>query len=730
MTETSRRVARLAAPHARGRALGALVVALGLSLTAAAAGVALTPNVWGVLAGWALVLGALGAGGLVWRREARKLALDRMGTLVETAGRGRAGSVVGLIAGPAVGSEALWGAADRRAVSQVDRAAGDVERILGRGTRSVFTAGAGILAVGAALLFISHPASARAAAFWHPFRTVADARAPVRLSLDRTLAGRGETVTATVTVLGGTAARLWTRAPGEPWAETAVALDSTGSARRSLGPLTSDLFVRVTSGTRSSPTLAVRIPPLAFVGAVTVTARYPKYLGRPDEVLPVGEDTAIIPEGTLLVTEGEASVPLASARWTLGPGSLPLDVRGTRFHGSFRPSTGGRFALLITPADSLPLDGDAPVLTLRIVGDSAPVVAMTLPTVDTTLPPTLHQPVVIDAHDDHALTRVVIESWRAGQTGKTGDTLRQPLSLDGATDRAILQSELDATARGLLPGDTLRLRAVAWDNAPVPHEGRSATVALRLPTLAELRAATRAAAQDLGASTDSVLAAARNLGSETRDLAAERTRAGTTARTGNETPGADPKTGAMPFESSQRASELARRQEELGDRVRDLSRAVQELSQAAHAAGIDDSAFQARLADVQQLLQKAITPELEQRLRELQDALQRLDPEATRQALQHLAEAQEQLKDALQRTEQLFRRAAVEGQLATLTADAEDLKHRQQDWNTTQAAHADSVAAARERVLAASADSLVKGIQQAGQDLRAAPVLEQPLARA
>src|SRR5262249_23410508 len=178
---------------------------------------------------------------------------------------------------------------------------------------------------------------------------------------------------------------------------------------------------------------------------------------------------------------------------------------------------------------------------------------------------------------------------------------------------------------------------------------------------------------------------------------------------------------------SERAAELARRQGELGQRVRDLSHAVQELSQAAHAAGVDDSAFQARLADVQQLLQKAITPELEQRLRELQDALQRLDPEATRQALQHLAEAQEELKNALQRGDQMFRRAAVEGQLATLTADAEDLKRRQGDWNTTQAPKADSTAAAREQELARGTDSLMKGIQQAGQDLRAGQTLDQPM---
>lgn len=724
MTETARRVARLAAPHARGRALAALVVAAGLALVAAALGIFLAPNIWGVITGWALVAGAGVTAWVIWRQELRTLGAQHVATLVERMGRGRSGSVVNVLQPPTAATEGLWGAADTRAAAEVARATPEVARYLHHRTRRFYYIGLGAVIGGAALLLSARPTSARAAAFWHPLRTLADAHSPVRLSLDRTVAHRGDTVTATITVKGGSTARFWTRAPGEPWSEATVALDSGGTAHRALGPLTSDVFVRATNGSRSSPTLAIHIPPLAFVGAVTVTAHYPKYLARPDETLPMGGDTAVIPEGTVLSTEGEASVPIASAHWL--PGSA-LDARGARFTGSFRPTTGGRFALIITPADGSPVEGDPPVLTIKVAPDSAPVVTLNLPTADTTLPPTLHQPVVVDAHDDHALTRVALESWRASQTGKIGDTISQPLSLDAATDRAILQADLDATVRGLLPGDTLKLRVVAWDNAPEVHEGHSATIALRLPTLAELRAATRAATEELGSSTDSVLNAAKSLGAETRDLAAERTRAGTTQRTGSEQPGADPKAGAMPFESSQRAQELARRQEELSQKVRDLARAVQDLAQAAHAAGIDDSAFQRQLADVQQLLQKAITPELEQRLRELQDALQRLDPEATRQALQQLSEAQDELKNALQRSDQLFRRAAVEGQLATLTADAEELKRRQADWNATQAPRADSTAAAQERELAAGTDSLMNGMRRAGQDLRATQPLGRPM---
>src|SRR5439155_1387841 len=83
-----------------------------------------------------------------------------------------------------------------------------------------------------------------------------------------------------------------------------------------------------------------------------------------------------------------------------------------------------------------------------------------------------------------------------------------------------------------------------------------------------------------------------------------------------------------------------------------------------------------------------------ERLRELQEALARLDPEATRQALQRLADAQQELRRELERSEELFKRAALEGELASLAKDAEDLQRRQTEWTKEDAHHPDSAPAA------------------------------------
>jgi hypothetical protein len=575
--------------------------------------------------------------------------------------------------------------------------------------------GAGAALTGVLLFLAGSPASGRAAAFWHPVRTWREAHAPVRLAVDQRTVHRGGTVTATITVPGAVRVTLWTRGRGEPWKPMLLTLDPDGRVVQHVGPIESDLYLRASSGGRHSADVKIDVALPAFLADLGLTARFPSYLGRSDEPLLVGPDVIPLPAGTTVLTSGTASVPLASAAWTLESRVEQLYVVGPRIDGRFTPVASGTWRLHALSADGSALEGGAPELHLLIVSDSAPVVTLPVPGRDTTLPISLHQQLVADVRDDHGITRLSVVSWRVSRTGRVGETVRESLDVSGVGDRAIVQGRLDAENRGLLPGDTLRLYVEALDNAPTPHSGRSAEIALRLPSMEELRAQAREAARSVATAADSVSAAQRELSDRTRDLAQERSRESDGRAAGRPDGRASPQGGTMTFQSTQRAEEIARDQTAMSQRVQELAQAVEEIARAAKAAGVDDSAFQSRLREVQELLQRALTPELEQRLRELQEALARLDPEATRQALQRLADAQQELRRELGRSQELFKRAALEGELASLAKDAEDLQRRQTEWTKDEAQHPDSAAAAAERDLAAATDSLARGVERAGE---------------
>jgi len=721
MTETARRLRRLGAPHARARALAVVLGGLGAALAAAALGLALSPAVSGVALAWALIMASAGAATWVVLRTRREADAPALGRMIEGAAGGRAGSIVGVV-GPTAGkgagsSAALLLAADTRAAAVVSFAAPGVSSALRRTTLRRMSYGAGAALTGVLLFLAGSPASGRAAAFWHPVRTWREAHAPVRLVVDQRTVLRGGSVMATITVPGAVRATLWTRGRGEPWKPMLLTLDTDGHVVQHLGPIESDLYLRASSGGRRSAEVKIDVALPAFLADLGLTARFPAYLGRADEPLLVGPEVIPLPAGTTVLTNGTASVPLASAAWTLESRLEQLRVAGTRIDGRFTPSASGTWRLRALSADGSALEGVAPELHLLIVPDSAPVVTLPVPARDTTLPISLHQQLVVDVRDDHGITRLSVVSWRVSRTGRVGESVRESLDVSGVGDRAIVQGRLDAEHRGLLPGDTLRLYVEALDNAaPTPHSGRSAEIALRLPSMEELRAQAREAARAVANAADSVSAAQRELSDRTRDLAQERSRDpdGRTAGRPDGRAGSQ-QNGTMSFQSTQRAEEIARDQAAMSQRVQELAQAVEEIARAAKAAGVDDSAFQNRLREVQELLQRALTPELEQRLRELQEALARLDPEATRQALQRLAEAQQELRRELERSQELFKRAALEGELVSLAKDAEDLQRRQTEWTMDEAQHPDSAAAAAERDLAAATDSLARGVERAGE---------------
>src|SRR5439155_199832 len=189
-------------------------------------------------------------------------------------------------------------------------------------------------------------------------RAIVDARAPVRLTVDRATVRRGDSVTVTLAVPAATRAILWTRGPGEPWRPAPVALDSFGRATRRIGPLESDLYLRASSGSRRSVARRVSVALAAFVAGLELTARYPEYLARPDEPLVPGPDLVPIPEGTVILTSGTASVSLAAAAWRrggagVGEGRARLTVHGARFSGRLAapPSASGTWRLELATAD-------------------------------------------------------------------------------------------------------------------------------------------------------------------------------------------------------------------------------------------------------------------------------------------------------------------------------------------------------------------------------------------
>ncbi len=702
--------------------VGGVLAVFGLSVVLARLGLyRLQPAA--VLAGWVAALAVAGGAYLWLRRRLRTSSAKRLAREVELRGGLRNGAIAGMAdAEDPRGSRALAELADGRAVAWLEEHGEDALRPA-RGEGVKLLRFASIAAAGAlGAFFLTGPSSSRASAFWHPIATVAKARGPILISVDRSDVRRDDRVEVTVVAEGRRAASLMVRAPGEPWSASPLALDSLGRAVTTLGPLESDRFVRAASGGRMSETVQVRVALPAFLAELSLIAEYPSYLVLPDEPILPGPDTLLFPTGTRISVRGRSTVPLRSAGWSLSGGrSAAFATEGQAFAGALRVTRSGTWTLLAVPEGGGALEGRPPSLHIIAVRDSAPTVTVPVPGGDTTAPATLKQPLVVDVRDDHLVTRVQLEMRRVSRRGVSDERLIEPIPLpEEGAERLVLQWVLDLNGRGFAPGDTAHFRLRAFDNAPTPQMGVSPEYVLRLPTLAEMREAVRVATSEIGEGVDSLVTKQEELARAEEEMAAERAL------------GEGGEEAELDFNTAERAGDLAEDQEEVIDRAEQLREDLEKLSEAAEAAGLDDPEFQRQLKDLERLLDRAMTPDLEAKLNEVREALENLDAERSRDAFEQLAESGRQFKEQLERSQELFERAAIEGSLTTLAEDAEDLANRQDDWNEQLGLEPDSSMALDERQLAMETDSLAarldelqEMIEQSTADMEQPPDQEQ-----
>ncbi|HEU5049223.1 MAG TPA: hypothetical protein VFU00_02800, partial [Gemmatimonadales bacterium] len=664
---------------------------------------------WWVFAAWGAALAAVSALLLLARRSDTRYSIRGLARWLEAREAWRHGALTSLLEAPAGGtSSSLLSAADSARAEELQRRGGAEVAPIERPVRRRLVAGAAVLLLGLATLGTAGPRDGAAAALWHPARAWELTTAPVRLRASAEMVDRGDSVRLELEAPGRRHATLWTRAPGETWRPHGVALDSLGRAARVLGPLTSDLHARLTSGSRSSDTVLVHVRLPVFLGALTVTAHYPRYLGMEDEPVPTNGDTIIVPAGTRLETRGSATAELSGALWAAGDRRHQLQVNGSDFAGSFTPGGSAAWELALTTLAGAALGGDTVRLPVRVVPDSGPSIELPVPGMDTLAPLSMRLGLVVDARDDHGITTIAIETRRGGRARDSVRSEQLPLP-SGTPDHAVLGYELDLTRLGLRPGDTLFYRARAVDNAPAGHVARSREFSVRIPTLSELRTAQRNVTEGIGSRLDSLAEKSRALERQTEDASREQVR-GDQSRSGTE---------ALSFEQAKKAEAIASAQEELLQEAQQVQDALEALEKSMEEAGLDDPQFRERLQELQDQLNRALTPEMREKLEELRRALQELDAEGAREALQDLAKAQERLREALERSRELFERAALEGDLANLAEEAKELAEAQQEWSEETRRADSAAAAAAEAALADRADSLAAAMQDAAEQMEA-----------
>lgn len=469
------------------------------------------------------------------------------------------------------------------------------------------------------------------------------------------------------------------------------------TATHALPVLDSDVELTLSDGRASSPPHRMRVTDKPYLGDVVAQASYPAYLGRVDEDVALA-GVLVLPRGTVLTLRGRASVPLKSATLLSDEGQrVALTIAGTGVDGRLVAERSARWEWR---ADAeLPLQEMPPSFALDIRPDSAPQVQIAS-TSDTLLLAGATATVSVLATDDHALASVMLTV----RSGETVVARREVLPSRAPSFEGTVPLDLDAL--GLKDdASTLRVDVTATDASPWRQVGRSRTLILRRAGVSERRDQVRATA-------DSVAAGAASLARQQQQLAQQTSDAARSARAQGEN--GQP----MSFDAREKAAQMAQQQRALQQLAQQLQQQAKQLADQLKGAGALDSALAGRLAEAQKMMQEALSPQMMQRLQQVEQSAQKLDQQATRQSLDELAKQQQALREQLERNAEMLKRAALEGSMETLRDDAQDLAKAQRKLADSSGQATDAQRAQQAERLARENEALSRDIDALTKRLR------------
>ncbi|HEY8174563.1 MAG TPA: hypothetical protein VIF32_02630 [Gemmatimonadaceae bacterium] len=631
--------------------------------------------VWSVLA---IANGAVIS--LATKRLSRELAQPSVAAAIEREQTLRAGALRGVI--EVADSTALARRADRALVAKLSGRGSMLAPRLQRSSRTRALQALGVAAVTLALLLWAAPTlSDGLLAIRRPIAAWRGTLVPPLHFKDLPSALlRGESLRVKVEARGRRRLHLSARATGEGWRGASLAVDSaSGVATTTLGPVRGDVLLVASDGRSATDTVIVRVTDRPFVGGVVLRAVYPAYLGRAPEGLPVGEP-ARVPQGTIIDVAGRASTALQRVYVRGAKDSIAFKTNGHSFQGRLAPAHSVRldwFAFGVKgPIADVPLP-----LEIEVIPDSIPRVELVSPATDTLVATTDHIPLQITATDDHGIASVELHTSRVVGSREAGSGKREAIvaqRISGAQGTVWNGTPtVDLAARDLKPGDALTLQIVAIDNSPWAQRGVSRELVLRIPTMEERRSLARSAADSTASEARQTAAAQKSLEQRTDEASRER---GARNQNSNGAKGAEAarqREKEMSFESAEKARALAQEQRALTDRVNKLKEAAAKLEEQLRQAAALDTALARQLREAQDLLRDALTPDLLEQMRKLESATRELSGDQARDALKNLAEMQRRLREQLEKSAEMLKRAALEGAMETLKDEAKEIAEKQ-----------------------------------------------------
>ncbi|HNW59246.1 MAG TPA: hypothetical protein PKI62_06195 [bacterium] len=380
----------------------------------------------------------------------------------------------------------------------------------------------------------------------------------------------------------------------------------------------------------------------------------------------IGDVSAL--KGSHIEWRAESNTPVVTAALRFSSSApLPLEIKDRRLstHFSLRAEE-TYFAEL---EDAGGLRSDNPILYhLRPLPDQYPFVRILAPEDEVTLHEDMSLPLLIQAQDDYGISAMTLAFQVAGDTTAAIDSSRfrrlpLPLLRPQAASTTVSYT-WDLSPSPLLPNEVLLYFVEVRDNDSIsgPKSARTALYRARFPSIYELY-------EEVSKSQDQTIAALQEnyqksleLKSRLDDLAQQLKR-----------------TEELTWQKKQEVGEALKEQEQLLQELQKGADQLEEMVRTLQDNQLLSSETLQKYTELQELYRDIMTPELQQSMAKVAEAMQKIDPEELRKALETHKLSEEELNKNLDRTLALLQRLKMEQQLDQAIRMTEDLRQRQEE---------------------------------------------------
>ncbi|MBU0508769.1 hypothetical protein KKH27_08035 [bacterium] len=497
---------------------------------------------------------------------------------------------------------------------------------------------------------------------------------------------RGDSLLVTVTASGAIPRSITLERieKGKRASEPVTLKSETGEFRYTYRGITAPFSYWAHEGRVQSEAYDVTVQELPAVRFLSLRLTPPAYTGMPDQVLEenVGDVAAVV--GTKVKFQLAATKPLKDARIEFIEPEFPgteketiraeqkLDVDGSRAGSEFRVQKSGYYRIRLTDREDLK-DRDAILYRITARPDEFPLVSVLQPPNDLEIAAGVKIPLVAEAMDDFGFSRIALRYHRTSAyepaEAREDESLfeKVPLNLRLLEPgRAVAEMQWDMTPLDLLPEDQVAYFVEVWDNDAIsgPKRARSETRMLRFPSMSEIFEEQEKMSEAREITLSELLEHSRDI-REKVDKAIEEYKSNPD----------------LSWERKKEIEQLMEKQRAMNDMLEQISDAMEKAAEQMQQRSMFSPEVMDKMMQLQKLVQEVITPEMRAALQKLAQSLQQPSEEEMRRAMENFQLTQEMFERALDQTLNMLKQLKMEQKLDELTRRLDELGRQQEQLN-------------------------------------------------